>query len=155
MPIYAYRCDACGFRKDVLQKMSDLALSTCPSCSAESFIKQLSAPAFQLKGTGWYVTDFRDKGKTGDGADAGKTVPAGEAGASGNDGAKNGSRDGKTDDKKADQPADKKTDSAPAGGTAAPASGTPAPAAKPSAGATKSANTTGSTSSPGGGTSAS
>ena len=60
MPIYAYRCDACGFQKDVLQKLSEPALTRCPSCEAESFVKQLSAPAFQLKGTGWYVTDFRD-----------------------------------------------------------------------------------------------
>ena len=67
MPIYAYRCDACGFQKDVLQKLSEPALTRCPSCEAESFAKQLSAPAFQLKGTGWYVTDFRDNGKKADG----------------------------------------------------------------------------------------
>ena len=71
MPIYAYRCDACGFQKDVLQKLSEPALTRCPSCEAESFVKQLSAPAFQLKGTGWYVTDFRDNGKKADGKSAG------------------------------------------------------------------------------------
>ena len=80
MPIYAYRCDACGFRKDVLQKMSDPALTVCPSCGAESFAKQLSAPAFQLKGTGWYVTDFRDKGAKPAGAETG-VAASGEAGA--------------------------------------------------------------------------
>ncbi len=64
MPIYAYRCAECGFQKDVLQKLSDAALTVCPTCGAASFSKQLSAPAFQLKGTGWYVTDFRDNGKT-------------------------------------------------------------------------------------------
>jgi putative FmdB family regulatory protein len=59
MPIYAYRCDECGFAKDVLQKISDPVLTTCPSCAKPSFKKQLTAAGFQLKGTGWYVTDFR------------------------------------------------------------------------------------------------
>ena len=79
MPIYAYRCDACGHQKDVLQKMSDPTLTVCPSCGAESFAKQLSAPAFQLKGTGWYVTDFRDKAnKANGGKPAGDSATAGE-----------------------------------------------------------------------------
>lgn len=59
MPIYAYRCSACGHAKDVLQKLSDAPLTTCPSCGAESFSKQVTAAGFQLKGSGWYVTDFR------------------------------------------------------------------------------------------------
>ncbi len=60
MPIYAYRCESCDFAKDVLQKISDAQLTDCPSCSATgTFKKQLSAPGFQLKGSGWYVTDFR------------------------------------------------------------------------------------------------
>lgn len=59
MPIYAYRCAACGHAKDVLQKMSDAPLTTCPSCGAEAFSKQVTAAGFQLKGSGWYVTDFR------------------------------------------------------------------------------------------------
>lgn len=59
MPIYAYRCDECGFTKDVLQKISDPVLTVCPSCSKETFKKQVTAAGFQLKGTGWYVTDFR------------------------------------------------------------------------------------------------
>ncbi|MEZ5727754.1 MAG: FmdB family zinc ribbon protein [Burkholderiaceae bacterium] len=63
MPIYAYRCEQCGFEKDVLQKLSDAPLSACPSCGADAFRKKVSAPAFQLKGSGWYVTDFRDGGK--------------------------------------------------------------------------------------------
>jgi len=65
MPIYAYRCDHCGVEKDVLQKLSDAPLAVCPDCGAEAFHKRLSAPAFQLKGSGWYVTDFRDGGKKG------------------------------------------------------------------------------------------
>lgn len=59
MPIYAYRCDECGFTKDVLQKISDAPLTDCPSCSKPAFKKQITAAGFQLKGTGWYVTDFR------------------------------------------------------------------------------------------------
>jgi putative FmdB family regulatory protein len=59
MPIYAYRCQTCGHAKDVLQKMSDPVLTTCPACGAEAFQKQVTAAGFQLKGSGWYVTDFR------------------------------------------------------------------------------------------------
>jgi putative FmdB family regulatory protein len=59
MPIYAYRCDECGFAKDVLQKISDPVLTVCLSCGKPSFKKQVTAAGFQLKGTGWYATDFR------------------------------------------------------------------------------------------------
>jgi putative FmdB family regulatory protein len=59
MPIYAYRCDECGFAKDVLQKISDPVLTVCLSCGKPAFKKQLTAAGFQLKGTGWYATDFR------------------------------------------------------------------------------------------------
>ena len=59
MPIYAYKCESCGFAKDVLQKMSDAVLTECPSCGAAAFKKQLTAAGFQLKGTGWYATDFK------------------------------------------------------------------------------------------------
>ncbi|WLI89541.1 zinc ribbon domain-containing protein [Massilia sp. R2A-15] len=62
MPIYAYRCDECGFAKDVLQKISDPVLTVCPSCAKPAFKKQLTAAGFQLKGTGWYATDFRGGG---------------------------------------------------------------------------------------------
>ncbi len=62
MPIYAYKCDVCGHAKDVLQKMSDPQLTDCPSCGHAAFKKQLTAAGFQLKGTGWYVTDFREGG---------------------------------------------------------------------------------------------
>ena len=65
MPIYAYKCESCGFDKDVLQKMSDAPLETCPSCGQPSFKKQLTAAGFQLKGSGWYATDFKG-GATGE-----------------------------------------------------------------------------------------
>ena len=71
MPIYAYRCDECGFAKDVLQKISDPVLTVCPNCGKSSFKKQVTAAGFQLKGTGWYVTDFR-----GGSAPATGTAPA-------------------------------------------------------------------------------
>lgn len=59
MPIYAYKCGSCGHAKDVLQKISDAPLTVCPACGAEAFAKQVTAAGFQLKGSGWYVTDFR------------------------------------------------------------------------------------------------
>lgn len=62
MPIYAYRCNHCGFERDVLQKMSDPPLTTCPECHQETFSKQLTAAGFQLKGSGWYQTDFKNSG---------------------------------------------------------------------------------------------
>lgn len=70
MPIYAYKCESCGFAKDVLQKISDPHLSDCPQCGKASFQKQVTAAGFQLKGSGWYVTDFR-------GGDAAKAPAAG------------------------------------------------------------------------------
>lgn len=73
MPIYAYRCDTCGFEKDVLQKISDAPLTQCPSCGKDAFRKQVTAAGFQLKGSGWYVTDFRG-GNNGNGG--GKSAPA-------------------------------------------------------------------------------
>ncbi|KQW87936.1 FmdB family transcriptional regulator [Massilia sp. Root418] len=100
MPIYAYRCDDCGFAKDVLQKMSDPVLTDCPTCGKATFKKQLTAAGFQLKGTGWYATDFR-----------GGTPPA--------TGVATGPADGKAESK-----AEAKSDSAAAAPAAAPASAT-------------------------------
>jgi putative FmdB family regulatory protein len=101
MPIYAYRCAACGHAKDVLQKLSDAPLAVCPSCGAPRFEKQVTAAGFQLKGSGWYVTDFRE------GAKKKADQPA---------------------DKAAETSADKKADAKPAGDSAAPAA---SPAASP------------------------
>ncbi len=78
MPIYAYKCESCGHCKDALQKISEPPLTDCPSCGAASFKKQLTAAGFQLKGSGWYVTDFR-------GGDN-KTPVAASSSPSGNDG---------------------------------------------------------------------
>ncbi len=80
MPIYAYRCEACGFARDVLQKVSDAPLTVCESCGKPEFKKQITAAGFQLKGTGWYVTDFR--GGSGSNSAAGSaTNSASNAGA--------------------------------------------------------------------------
>jgi len=59
MPIYAYRCEACGFAKDILQKISDAPLTDCEACGKSAMKKQLTAAGFQLKGSGWYATDFK------------------------------------------------------------------------------------------------
>ncbi len=72
MPIYAYRCNACGFAKDVLQKISDPVLTVCPECNQPEFKKQVTSAGFQLKGSGWYVTDFK-------GGSGGTSAPATDA----------------------------------------------------------------------------
>jgi putative FmdB family regulatory protein len=66
MPIYAYKCSTCAHERDVLQKISDDPLTVCPACNAPTFAKQVTAAGFQLKGSGWYVTDFRDGNKKAD-----------------------------------------------------------------------------------------
>jgi len=74
MPIYEYLCQECGHKFEVMQRLSDAPQTTCPACSKEALKKLISPVGFQLKGTGWYVTDFRDKGKPKadkDGADKG------------------------------------------------------------------------------------
>ena len=62
MPIYEYRCSSCGFQKEYLQKVADPVLSVCPECGKSTFSKMLSAAGFQLKGSGWYATDFKNSG---------------------------------------------------------------------------------------------
>lgn len=108
MPIYAYKCDACGHAKDVLQKVSDPVLSTCPACGAEAFRKQVTAAGFQLKGSGWYVTDFR----------------GGSGGASGTAGADKSAD--KPAEKTSEKSAEKATEPAASSAPAAPSSVTPA-----------------------------
>lgn len=89
MPIYEYRCADCGFQKEYLQRMSDAPLTECPECGRKAFNKMVTAAGFQLKGGGWYVTDFKNGG--------GKPKPE-----------KSG-----TDDKPAESKADSKPDSKP------------------------------------------
>ena len=90
MPIYAYKCGSCGHAKDVLQKISDPLLTTCPACGAEAFSKQITAAGFQLKGSGWYVTDFRGgssaAGATGGATAAAAATPAAESSGTGGGG---------------------------------------------------------------------
>lgn len=77
MPIYAYKCASCGHAVDALQKISDAPLVDCPACGKPSLSKQLTAPGFQLKGSGWYATDF--KGASGSKSES-KPEPKAEAG---------------------------------------------------------------------------
>lgn len=124
MPIYAYKCDSCGHAKDVLQRMSDPLLTDCPSCGASTFKKQLTAAGFQLKGSGWYVTDFKggaaaagvsaaDKSEgASDTANASKADTGGNPGT--DTGAKNSANNGATPSK-----ADTKIETKPAPGAQA------------------------------------
>jgi putative FmdB family regulatory protein len=89
MPIYAYRCESCGFGKDVLQKMSDAPLTNCPECGKDTFRKQVTAAGFQLKGSGWYVTDFR-------GGNSANAAPASNANDKGAAGGANASSNGES-----------------------------------------------------------
>jgi len=68
MPIYEYRCEACGHQEDHLQKISEPALTKCPACGKKKYRKQLTAAGFQLKGSGWYATDFKTAAKKQDDA---------------------------------------------------------------------------------------
>ncbi|MBA3771038.1 MAG: zinc ribbon domain-containing protein [Ramlibacter sp.] len=72
MPIYAYKCGSCGHAKDILQKLSDSPLTQCPACGAPAFSKQVTAAGFQLKGSGWYATDFRNGSTPAPAADGAK-----------------------------------------------------------------------------------
>ena len=87
MPIYAYKCGSCGHAKDVLQKLSDAPLSICPECSSSTFTKQVTAAGFQLKGSGWYVTDFKGgpqaKGAPGEAQSKAKDSDSSAAGGEG------------------------------------------------------------------------
>ncbi|MEY4506443.1 MAG: hypothetical protein RL297_1021 [Pseudomonadota bacterium] len=77
MPIYAYQCESCGHAKDVLQKIADAPLTDCPACGAPRFKKRLTAAGFQLKGSGWYATDFRGGATTpAEGAAPAASAPA-------------------------------------------------------------------------------
>lgn len=79
MPIYEYRCSSCGFQKEYLQKVSDPLFSVCPECSKETFGKMLSAAGFQLKGGGWYATDFKHSGAKPGAKTAGQGPAASES----------------------------------------------------------------------------
>lgn len=124
MPIYAYRCTECGFQKDHLMKVSDPLLTECPECGKASYTKMLTAAGFQLKGTGWYVTDFKGSGA--------KTAPAVSTDAKSDEPAKSADKADKTD----------KADSTAKSETAAPAkSESPATPATPAATTSASAAT--------------
>ena len=102
MPIYEYRCGSCGFEKEYLQKLSDAPITDCPTCGKPAMIKLVSAAGFQLKGTGWYATDFKNgsrkaPGASGKGGDPGKGGAPGKGDAEGS-----GTGEAKKDTPKAD-----------------------------------------------------
>ena len=111
MPIYEYRCASCGHELEALQKLSDAPLTECPACHKPDLQKLVSAAGFQLKGSGWYVTDFRNGGgkPAATGTAAGKTANA--AGAAGTGSGTSTTTEGKSGESKAG------TGSAPASGT--------------------------------------
>jgi putative FmdB family regulatory protein len=76
MPIYEYRCGACGFQKEFLQRLNEKPLTVCPECGKRSFNKMVTAAGFQLKGTGWYATDFRGGAKSTTASDSSETKAA-------------------------------------------------------------------------------
>ena len=115
MPIYEYRCTACGKELETLQKLSEAPLKTCPACHADTLVKRVSAAGFQLKGSGWYVTDFKGSGKRAaskkDGADGGAESKS----------------DGKTEtssEAKAEAKSETKSETKTEGASATPSSGT-------------------------------
>jgi putative FmdB family regulatory protein len=85
MPIYEYKCESCGHELEAIQKFSDAALTDCPSCGKAALKKLISAAGFQLKGSGWYATDFRggakpkssDSGSDSGSSGSGSSSPAG------------------------------------------------------------------------------
>jgi len=122
MPIYEYRCSACGHELESLQKLRDAPLVTCPACGASALVKKVSAAGFQLKGSGWYATDFRNAGKPAAKSDA----PAAEATASGDAKSADAKADAKPDTKseaKADTKADTKPAATPAATPASSSTG--------------------------------
>ena len=102
MPIYEYECGACGNRREFIQKFSDAPKRKCPACGKQRLKRLMSAAAFHLKGSGWYVTDFRDKDKKKTDGKDDKTSTSTEGGA----------------DKSADKSTDKSTDKSPKSGEA-------------------------------------
>ena len=143
MPIYAYRCQDCGFEKDQLQKLSDAPLTVCPSCSGNGFARKLTAPAFQLKGSGWYVTDFRDGGQKKAGAEgaaeggeaAGDKASDKPAGADTGAGSETAKSDSSPTPAAAGAPASKPADSGAAKTASAASSPAPKPASPSASGA--------------------
>ena len=137
MPIYEYRCDDCGFEKDALQKMSDPPLVDCPQCGKPALRKLVSAAGFQLKGSGWYATDFRNSGAKpapkGDDAKAdtksggSATAPLSEAGSGDSKSGDSKSSDSKSSDSKSsDSSSSTKSESTSSGSTkpSTPSTGT-------------------------------
>jgi putative FmdB family regulatory protein len=125
MPIYEYRCESCGHQQESLQKVSDPPLTVCTKCGKPTFTKMVTAAGFQLKGSGWYATDFRNSGS--------KPKPTGVA--AGSSGAKTESKgessgESNSGESKAESKGESKGSESKSDGDSKPAS--PPPAATPS-----------------------
>ena len=132
MPIYEYRCSSCGKELEALQKLSDTPLKTCPACHADTLVKLMSAAGFQLKGSGWYATDFKGSGaKPAAKKDSGESATESKSGKGGAASeSKSESKAGKGDaasESRSESKAEAKTDAK--GASTAPSSGTGAPPA--------------------------
>jgi putative FmdB family regulatory protein len=119
MPIYEYRCSSCGHELEALQKLSDAPLRACPSCKADALVKLMSAAGFQLKGSGWYATDFKGSG--------GKPAPTKTDGDANSGDTKSAVKGDAKPAIKGDAKSDAKSETK--GGAAAPSSGTGVPPA--------------------------
>jgi putative FmdB family regulatory protein len=132
VPIYEYRCSSCGFQKEYLRKVSDPLLSFCPACSKETFGKMLTSAGFQLKGGGWYATDFKNSGAAPAPKTAGQSEAAskdesrtGATSESKSESESKGGSDGKSESKsKGDGKSDGKTEAQPAAAAPAAAAST-------------------------------
>ena len=112
MPIYEYQCEKCGHRLEALQKLADEPLKFCPECSESALKKLISASGFILKGSGWYVTDFRDKGKP-------KTETKSDGGSASNSETKSESKSESKTESKSESKSDTTTKPAPKASTSA------------------------------------
>jgi putative FmdB family regulatory protein len=140
MPIYAYKCASCGYAKDVLQKISDPILTVCPNCGQPEFQKQLTAAGFQLKGSGWYVTDFRGGNGSAankEGSDENKAAANGDVSKdtvkNGKDASGQESRDAKSSNEQSSSGKNSASESSSSTASkAVPAASTPAPSSSAS-----------------------
>jgi putative FmdB family regulatory protein len=105
MPIYEYQCTSCGFRKEFLQKITDPVMSVCPKCNQKAFSKMVTAAGFQLKGSGWYATDFKSTGaRSSKGGEAAKADAKEAAGTGSKETAEGGGKDVAKGESKSDAP---------------------------------------------------
>ena len=120
MPIYEYRCTACGKELEALQKLSESPLKTCPVCQGDTLVKRVSAAGFQLKGSGWYATDFKGSGKPATKKEG--TDPSAEAKGNGKTETSNEAKSEAKSETKSEAKTEGTTSSSPSGSGSSPSS---------------------------------